>query len=102
MKYYTSTTEFNCGIDLHARQMAVKKRLVSDAGDVGGNRDAGQVVANKERPVTDVGDRDAGQAAAGERILSDAGDVGADDNARDAGGVIERLVPKAGDRQASD
>ena len=21
MKYYTSTTEFNCGIDLHARQM---------------------------------------------------------------------------------
>ena len=23
MKYYTSTTEFNCGIDLHARQMYV-------------------------------------------------------------------------------
>src|SRR5690606_29253239 len=23
MKYYTSTTEFNCGIDLHARQMCV-------------------------------------------------------------------------------
>ena len=23
MKYYTSTTQFNCGIDLHARQMYV-------------------------------------------------------------------------------
>jgi len=23
MKYYTSTTEYNCGIDLHARQMYV-------------------------------------------------------------------------------
>ena len=23
MKYYSSTTEFNCGIDLHARQMYV-------------------------------------------------------------------------------
>ena len=23
MKYYTSTTRFNCGIDLHARQMYV-------------------------------------------------------------------------------
>ena len=23
MKYYTSTTEFNCGIDLHARLMYV-------------------------------------------------------------------------------
>ena len=23
MKYYTSTTEFNCGIDLHAHQMYV-------------------------------------------------------------------------------
>ena len=23
MKYYTSTTEFNCGIDLHAREMYV-------------------------------------------------------------------------------
>ena len=23
MKYYTTTTEFNCGIDLHARQMYV-------------------------------------------------------------------------------
>jgi len=23
MKYYTSTTEFNCGIDLHSRQMYV-------------------------------------------------------------------------------
>jgi len=23
MKYHTSTTEFNCGIDLHARQMYV-------------------------------------------------------------------------------
>jgi hypothetical protein len=23
MKYYTSTTKFNCGIDLHARQMYV-------------------------------------------------------------------------------
>jgi len=23
MKYYTSTTEFNCGIDLHARQMYI-------------------------------------------------------------------------------
>jgi len=23
MKYYTSTTEFNCGIDLHARQRYV-------------------------------------------------------------------------------
>ena len=23
MKYYTSTTEFNCGIELHARQMYV-------------------------------------------------------------------------------
>jgi len=23
MKYYTSSTEFNCGIDLHARQMYV-------------------------------------------------------------------------------
>lgn len=23
MKYYTSTTKFNCGIDLHARQMFV-------------------------------------------------------------------------------
>ena len=21
MKYYTTTTEYNCGIDLHARQM---------------------------------------------------------------------------------
>ena len=23
MKYYTSTTEFNCGIDLHAREMYI-------------------------------------------------------------------------------
>ena len=23
MKYYTSTTEYNCGIDLHARQMYI-------------------------------------------------------------------------------
>jgi hypothetical protein len=23
MKYYTSTTQYNCGIDLHARQMYV-------------------------------------------------------------------------------
>ena len=23
MKYYTSTTEFNCGIDLHGRQMYI-------------------------------------------------------------------------------
>ena len=23
MKYYTTTTEYNCGIDLHARQMYV-------------------------------------------------------------------------------
>ena len=23
MKYYTSTTEFNCGIDLHTRQMYI-------------------------------------------------------------------------------
>ncbi len=23
MKYYTSTTEYNCGIDLHAHQMYV-------------------------------------------------------------------------------
>ena len=26
MKYYTSTTQFNCGIDLHARQMYVYHR----------------------------------------------------------------------------
>ena len=23
MKYYTTTTEFNCGLDLHSRQMCV-------------------------------------------------------------------------------
>src|SRR6266513_2422164 len=40
MKYYTSTTEFNCGIDLHARQMYVcvmdrqgKKRVHTNVKD---------------------------------------------------------------------
>src|SRR5947208_3096382 len=40
MKYYTSTTEFNCGIDLHARQMYVcvmdrqgKKRVQTNVRD---------------------------------------------------------------------
>src|SRR5205809_6639877 len=41
MKYYTSTTEFNCGIDLHARQMYVvcvmdrqgKKRVHTNVRD---------------------------------------------------------------------
>ena len=40
MKYYTSTTEYNCGIDLHARQMYVcvmdrqgKKRVHTNVKD---------------------------------------------------------------------
>src|SRR5216117_1470722 len=40
MKYYTSSTEFNCGIDLHARQMYVcvmdrqgKKRVHTNVKD---------------------------------------------------------------------
>jgi hypothetical protein len=29
MKYYTSTTEFNCGIDLHARRLTVQKEQLA-------------------------------------------------------------------------
>ena len=32
MKYYTTTTEFNCGIDLHTRQMYIC--VMNRAGDV--------------------------------------------------------------------
>jgi hypothetical protein len=41
MKYYSSTTQFNCGIDLHAHQMYVclmdrdGKKLVHTSGNWG-------------------------------------------------------------------
>ena len=46
MKYYTSTSEYNCGIDLHARQMYVcvmgrlVKGTVASAGKIKGLRGA--------------------------------------------------------------
>ena len=47
---------------------AVIERIVPDAGDAVGDRDAGQAGAGSERIVSDagdaVGDRDAGQAGA--------------------------------------
>ena len=80
------------------------EHLLSDANDVGGDRDAGQAGAVLECLVPDAGnavaDVDAGQAAAGfERIGSDAGDAVGNRDGRHAT-ISERIIADAGDVSA--
>ena len=78
------------------------KKLPYDIGDTVGDRDAGQVSAERESMVPDAGDAggncDVGQAGAViERSASDADDAGGDRNAGEAPAVTEPALPNAGD-----
>jgi len=78
------------------------KKLPYDIGDTVGDRDAGQVGAERESMVPDAGDAggdcDVGQAGAViERSASDADDAGGDRNPGQAPAVTEPALPNAGD-----
>jgi len=89
-------------LEIGARQVrAIIERIISETGEAGRERDAGQAGAESERILPDIGnavaDDEVGQAAVGsERLAANAGDTVGDCYAGQ-GAAIKRLVPNADD-----